>query len=432
MTWLFYAVDFIGNCLDDLVILSFFRSVSGSRHKSLRTVIIVCVLMTLMRSAVSLLLPSRTMNLVCSLLAIAGLSSLYDMPQLKRMIFSPIMLIMMFLSEALVMMFILLLTGLSQEEAASNILIFTGCLFVSKMLLLSFLKLIHFIVPSFGEKIPGYLLVPLTMLPVATFLMTFALGEYTLQDGTSTLTYYAVAALLLLTFANIGLFFLLEYQQREEMEKARMHLMQKQTEGQIAYYRELAERQKVSNKTMHDLKNQMFALSEAMKTTPGKTQEIMENITGRIFAASPMKITGIDAVDSLIFTKQQQMETLGIRFEHAVYISPGCSVDPLDMCILLGNLLDNAIEATEHIAPESRYVSLSITQQEQWLSITIRNAASHVVSLDGKTIRTTKAQKELHGFGLSSVREIASKYQGDCTFRSTDQDFTSYLILQVA
>lgn len=432
MIWLFYAVDFIGNCLDDLVILSFFRSVSGSRHKSLRTVIIVCVLMTLMRSAVSLLLPSRTMNLVCSLLAIAGLSSLYEMPQLKRMIFSPIMLIMMFLSEALVMMFILLLTGLSQEEAASNILIFTGCLFVSKMLLLSFLKLIHFIVPSFGEKIPGYLLVPLTMLPVATFLMTFALGEYTLQDGTSTLTYYAVAALLLLTVANIGLFFLLEYQQREENEKARMHLMQKQTEGQIAYYRELAERQKVSNKTMHDLKNQMFALSEAMKTAPGKTQEIMENITGRIFAASPMKITGIDAVDSLIFTKQQQMETLGIRFEHAVYISPGCSVDPLDMCILLGNLLDNAIEANEHIAPENRYVSLSITQQEHWLSITIRNAASHVVSLDGNTIRTTKAQKELHGFGLSSVREIASKYQGDCTFRSTDQDFTSYLILQVA
>ena len=102
------------------------------------------------------------------------------------------------------------------------------------------------------------------------------------------------------------------------------------------------------------------------------------------------------------------------------------------MCILLGNLLDNAIEANEHIAPESRYVSLSITQQEQWLSITIRNAASRVVPLDGKTIRTTKAQKELHGFGLSSVREIASKYQGDCTFRSTDQDFTSYLILQVA
>ncbi|MBO5997419.1 MAG: hypothetical protein J6P93_02730, partial [Alphaproteobacteria bacterium] len=114
-----------------------------------------------------------------------------------------------------------------------------------------------------------------------TFLMTFALGEYTLQDGTSTLTYYAVAALLLLTVANIGLFFLLEYQQREEKEKARMHLMQKQTEGQIANYRELAERQKVSNKTMHDLKNQMFALSEAMKTAPGKTQEIMENITGR-------------------------------------------------------------------------------------------------------------------------------------------------------
>ena len=51
---------------------------------------------------------------------------------------------------------------------------------------------------------------------------------------------------------------------------------------------------------------------------------------------------------------------------------------------------------------------------------------------DGHSIRTTKAQKELHGFGLSSVREIAAKYQGDCTFQSTDRDFTACLLLQDA
>ena len=432
MIWMYYTVDLIGNCLDDLVILSFFKSVSGSRLRSMRTAIVVCTIMSVMRTSSTVLALDRSINLIASLLTIAALSYLYDMPRQKRLVFVPIMLIMMFVSEALVAMLMSLLTGLPADSSSTNILFFTGGVFVSKMLLLSMLKMIQFIIPSFGVRIPGYLMVPLTMLPVATFLMTFALGEYTLQDGTSTLTYYAVAALLVLAFANVGLFFLLEYQQREEKEKARMHLMQKQTEGQIAYYRELAERQKVSNKTMHDLKNQMFALSEAMKTAPGKTQEIMENITGKIFAASPMKITGIDAVDSLIFTKQQQMETLGIRFEHSVYISPGCSVDPLDLCVLLGNLMDNAIEANEDIPPADRYVSLSITQRERWLSITIRNAASRVVPLDGKIIHTTKAQKELHGFGLSSVREIASKYQGDCTFRSTDREFTSYLILQDA
>ena len=210
-----------------------------------------------------------------------------------------------------------------------------------------------------------------------------------------------------------------------------MHLMQKQTEAQIVYYRELAERQKISNKTMHDLKNQMFALSEAMKTAPDKTREIMDNISGKIFAASPMTVTGIDAVDSLIFSKQQQMDARGIRYEQSVFISPDNAFEPLDLCVALGNLLDNAIEANDTVEPDQRYVSLNITRQERWLSITVKNAASAAVRMeDGHSIRTTKAQKELHGFGLSSVREIAAKYQGDCTFQSTDRDFTACLLLQ--
>ena len=131
-----------------------------------------------------------------------------------------------------------------------------------------------------------------------------------------------------------------------------------------------------------------------MKTEPGRTREIMESISGKIFAASPMTVTGIDAVDALIFTKKQQMELHGIRYEQSVYTAPGCSFDPLDLCVLLGNLLDNAIEANE------------------------------------KTIRTTKAHRELHGFGLSSVNEIAARYGGNCTFQSTDRDFTACLILR--
>ena len=105
---------------------------------------------------------------------------------------------------------------------------------------------------------------------------------------------------------------------------------------------------------------------------------------------------------------------------------------PMDICTVFANLLDNAIEANEKVDPDKRFVSLTITQQEMWLSITITNAAVETVKLDGKTIHTTKEQKELHGFGLSSVNEIAAKYQGNCTFRSTDHDFTAYLILQDA
>ncbi len=432
MNWMFYAVDLIGNCMEEMVAISYFRSISGDKLKSGRGMISMFVIFTLFRIAIYFIFRNSLINMAGAVITFIAFSLMFEMTKVKRFIFVPILFILSMFSEAMVGGMLSVATGISVEAGQKLILFNAAGVLISKMVLISIIKVIQFIVPSFGERISGYLMVPLLMLPVASFMLIYILGEFNLLEGPSPRALMASCAMILLAFSNIGLFFLLEYQQREEKEKNRMQLMQKQTEGQIAFYRELAERQKISNKTMHDLKNQMFALSEAMKTDSDKTREIMESISGKIFAASPMTVTGIDAVDSLIFSKKQQMELHGIRYEQSVHISPGTSFDPLDLCVLLGNLLDNAIEANEKVDPDKRFVSLTITQQEMWLSITITNAAVETVKLDGKTIHTTKAQKELHGFGLSSVNEIAAKYQGNCTFRSTDHDFTAYLILQDA
>ena len=432
MSWMFYVVDLIGNIMEELLAISFIRSVSSNRLKSRHGVITVCVIFTILRMILYFTFQNSLVTIASAIITIAAISLMYDMSRIKRIIFVPIIYILIMFTEVMVGGMLSVATGISVEAGQKLILFNAAGVLISKMVLISIIKVIQFIVPSFGERISGYLMVPLLMLPVASFMLIYILGEFNLLEGPSPRALMASCAMILLAFSNVGLFFLLEYQQREEKEKNRMQLMQKQTEGQIAFYRELAERQKISNKTMHDLKNQMFALSEAMKTDSDKTREIMESISGKIFAASPMTVTGIDAVDSLIFSKKQQMELHGIRYEQSVHISPGTSFDPLDLCVLLGNLLDNAIEANEKVDPDKRFVSLTITQQEMWLSITITNAAVETVKLDGKTIHTTKAQKELHGFGLSSVNEIAAKYQGNCTFRSTDHDFTAYLILQDA
>ena len=427
---MFYFNDLMGNLMEALIIISYFRTVSGNKLKSSRKMILVCTICSVIRTILYFQLNIPYITLSAVAITITSIALVYNTPLIKTLIFVPIMFIMMMFSEILVSDVLFSLTGIDPINGRDNILFFTSGMLVSKLVLFSLLRLIQFIAPSFGEKVPRYLMVPLLTLPIASSVLIYIFGIYNLTEVSTSNVMPATCAVILLAFSNVGLFFLLEYHQREENEKNRMRLVQKQTEGQIAFYRELAERQQISNKTMHDLKNQMFALSEAMKTDSDKTREIMENISGKIFAASPMTVTGIDAVDSLIFSKKQQMELHGIRYEQSVHVSPGTSFDPLDLCVLLGNLLDNAIEANEKVEPDKRFVSLEITQRELWLSITITNAAAQAVKLDGKTIRTTKIQKELHGFGLSSVNEIAAKYQGNCTFRSTDHDFTAYLILQ--
>ena len=432
MSWMFYFSDVIGNIMEALVIISYFRSITGHKLKSSRKMILLCSFFVIFRTILYFQLHNTYVTLAATAVTITAVALMFKTSLIKNLIFSTIMFILILFSEILVGIVLFLLTGISVHDGQDNILFFTSGILVSKMVLFALLRLIQFIVPSFGEKVPSYLMAPLLMLPIASSVLIYILGIYNLTEVTTSNAVPATCAVILLAFSNVALFFLLEYHQREEKEKNRMRLVQKQTEGQIAFYRELAERQKISNKTMHDLKNQMFALSEAMKTDSDKTREIMETISGQIFAASPMTVTGIDAVDSLIFAKKQQMELHGIRYEQSVHISPVTSFDPLDLCVLLGNLLDNAIEANEKVEPDKRFVSLTMTQKELWLSITITNAAAGFVQLDGKTIHTTKAQKELHGFGLSSVNEIAAKYQGNCTFRSTDRDFTAYLILQDA
>ena len=126
------------------------------------------------------------------------------------------------------------------------------------------------------------------------------------------------------------------------------------------------------------------------------------------------------------------MELYGIRYSESVHYSPGCAFDPMDLCILLGNLLDNAIEANSKVKSEDRFVSLTMMQQERWLSITVKNAAVETAVIDGNTIYTTKEQKELHGFGLKSIREIADKYHENCTFCYENGEFTAYVFLQDA
>ena len=173
----------------------------------------------------------------------------------------------------------------------------------------------------------------------------------------------------------------------------------------------------------------MFALTEAMKNAPDRAREIMDQISERIHSASPMAVTGNEAVDALIFTKRQQMESEHIRFTQSVYVSR-TAFDPLDLCVLLGNLLDNAIEACRKVEEDKRRIELSMTQQGPCLSISVQNSAAGKVRMEGNTVHTTKEQKELHGFGLNSVREIAEKYRGSCTIQSTEDEFTVYIILQ--
>ena len=86
-----------------------------------------------------------------------------------------------------------------------------------------------------------------------------------------------------------------------------------------------------------------------------------------------------------------------------------------DFCILLTNLLENALEACRNTAPEKeRFLSLRISSNEDHIMIDCENSTDKEVKIlsDG-TIPTSKSDPENHGYGVSSVRRIVEKYCGE-------------------
>ena len=158
---MFYFNDLMGNLMEALVIISYFRTVSGNKLKSSRNMILVCSICSIVRTILYFQLNIPYITLSATVVTITAIALVYNTSMIKTLIFVPIMFIMILFSEILVSIVLFSLTGLNSTDGRDNILFFTSGILVSKMVLFALLRLIQFIVPSYGEKVPSYLMVPL-------------------------------------------------------------------------------------------------------------------------------------------------------------------------------------------------------------------------------------------------------------------------------
>ena len=103
------------------------------------------------------------------------------------------------------------------------------------------------------------------------------------------------------------------------------------------------------------------------------------------------------------------------------------NIEPLDLCIILSNALDNAIEANLLIEePESRYIKLKVHGNETFSVISVSNPVKTAPKKNAAglfhTTKTTDA--ESHGFGLKSIESAAAKYRGEMIAKAEDGVFT--------
>lgn len=180
--------------------------------------------------------------------------------------------------------------------------------------------------------------------------------------------------------------------------------------------------------SIHNYKNNIITLAQL--TEQGKTAEVKEYLKDEIQQLGikmNYAMTGNKVIDAVLATKKNSAEHKGINFYANGNIPDKCVIDDIDFTNIIGNLLDNAIEAAEKV--ENGNVSIVIKPQKKFIIIKVKN------SYDGNKnneLKTTKKDKEYHGIGLKSIKRIVEKYQGEFELEFKEKEVeTTALLLNV-
>ncbi len=176
----------------------------------------------------------------------------------------------------------------------------------------------------------------------------------------------------------------------------------------------------------HDIKNHWVALRGYFQRNDyeGGIQYI-DKMSEKLVEGETVD-TGNVALDAIISTKKALAEEKNIAFNSTVQIPEKLPIDATDICIIFGNTLDNAIEACEKIQTEEKHIKLSVIFEKNALLCKISNTISKGKML---SMKTTKTDKENHGFGLENIKQALSKYNHVMKIDQTDKEFILSFII---
>ena len=184
----------------------------------------------------------------------------------------------------------------------------------------------------------------------------------------------------------------------------------------------------------HDIENHLVCIREYMEREDFDyaIRYIDDLLKGEnYFKAKSCIDSGNIVVDALMNYKKTIMEQLQIRMLSHIEIPYELDFSDADICVILGNCLDNSIEAASKIeSKDKRTINVEIIYRKDSLLIMISNPFIGDVKRDNQgNFITTKVDAENHGIGLSSVKKAVQKYDGVVNITSDNNIFKIQLLL---
>lgn len=276
------------------------------------------------------------------------------------------------------------------------------------------------------KKKEWILIISVFLISILSFgVIQIALNESKLSETTSLMLLLSEIGLIALNIICLYTVISLNQSNRTTEE---LKLKEQQLKHDIQYAETVRSQYQEIRQIRHDIKQHLDAVSGLqLEGKIDAAQKYISDISSGLERIEMFMDVGNDFVNAILNSKLSIAKSRGIEVLCNSSSEVG-GINEYDLCNLIGNMLDNAIEAAEKTG-DNAVVEVSIHSDMYKLMITVANSILQSVLNGNSELKTSKKEAELHGFGVTSIKAIAERYGGSADFYEENLTFFCRVIL---
>lgn len=262
-----------------------------------------------------------------------------------------------------------------------------------------------------------YILILVMLLIAAIFVMAGTMNHHEVYEK-----YLLIPSMIGLVISTIAI---IRIGISEAANKSSVDLLSKQVENQIEYYEKINRIYGEFRSFRHDYKNHVLCLRSLIAADKkAEALEYMETIQDMSSVEKNEFHTGNVIIDALLNDKSEKAEKSNTKLDFSGAV-PTEGISNADLCIIMANAIDNAIEAcAKDESDNTKIIKIDADFKQGFFFFRAVNPVFEEVQFKGKNrVVTSKTDKDKHGFGVANIVRTAEKYGGTAEISADNGEF---------
>ncbi len=409
-------IEIVNVSIELLLVFLFFSLLSKQKVGKIVTTVVYLISVASL-SAIILLTDNVLANLLSTIIIVCLISVIcFDDTVSHKVFWNVLFLLIISVSEPIVIGILCIANmGAPQDFLEPGLGRYLGMV-GTNIIYLWLIGLLHRIINKRLRELPIKYWILIIAIPIISiFLLQTILDGFV---GSSNYSYVSLGVSLSgIIFINIAMFNFFESYE----DKLKINYLETMKQQEQENYKLLTLTYNQVREFKHDIENQFLVLSDMLENNDiASAKEYIVKLDSFVKYANRLCYTGNNAVDSIVNIKGSLARSYGIEFICKVNIITGIKADELELCRIIGNGLDNAIEGCQRVTDPKKHILISITEDREKLFIVITNTSEKV---DTSSLVSSKKDSGLHGVGISSIRSSADRLGGLVKFDYEDGVF---------